>query len=90
MSKTRVITPHIDRGGTRSLCLPDLDDGYQALQLYDIHRAFFSGLALRVISWETVYSEHRLYRYHRYQDLDQEFVVRTALRVISSMRFWMR
>ena len=75
VSKTRVITPHIDRRWHTVAVLPDLDDGYQALQMYDIHRAFVSGLALRVISWETIYSGHRLYRYSPFQDLDQEFVV---------------
>lgn len=75
VDKTRVITPHIDRRWHTVAVLPDLDDSYQDLQMYDIHRAFVSGLALKIISWETVYSNHRLYRYAPYQDLDQEFVV---------------
>lgn len=75
VSKTRVITPHIDRRWHTVAMLPDLDDGYQDLQMYDIHRAFVAGLALKIISWETIYSGHRLYRYSPYQDLDQEFVV---------------
>jgi len=75
VNKTRVITPHIDRRWHTVAVLPDLDDNWQDLQMYDIHRAFISGLALKIISWETVYSNHRLYRYAPYQDLDQEFVV---------------
>lgn len=75
VSKTRVITPHIDRRWHTVAKLPDLDDGYQDLQMYDIHRSFVSGLVLKVISWETIYSGHRLYRYSPFKDLDQEFVV---------------
>lgn len=75
VDKTRVITPHIDRRWHTIAALPDLDDGYQAKQLYEVHRAFVGGLALRIISWETMYSGHRLYRYFPYQDLDQGFVV---------------
>jgi hypothetical protein len=75
VSETRVITPHIDRRWHTVAALPDLDDGYQAQQMFDINRAFFSGLVLKVIAWETVYSGHKLYRYSPHQSLDQGFVV---------------
>jgi len=75
MEKTRVITPHIDRRWHTIAALPDLDDGYQAKQFFEVHRAFVGGLALKIISWETMYSGHRIYRYSPYQDGDQEFVV---------------
>jgi hypothetical protein len=75
IEKTRVITPHIDRRWHTIAALPDLDDGYQAKQFYGVHQALIGGLALRIISWETMYSGHKLYRYFPYQDLDQGFVV---------------
>lgn len=75
IEKTRVITPHIDRRWHTIAALPDLDDGYQAKQFYEIHRAFVGGLVLRIITWETMYSGHRLYRYSPYQGLEQGFVV---------------
>jgi hypothetical protein len=75
MDKTRVITPHIDRRWHTVAALPDLDDDYQAKQFYEIHRAFVGGLALKIISWETMYSGHRIYRYAPYENADQGFVV---------------
>jgi hypothetical protein len=75
VEKTRVITPHIDRRWHTVAALPDLDDGYQAQQFYEIHRAFVGGVALGIISWQPMYSGHRLYRYMPYQDLEQGFMV---------------
>jgi len=75
VSETRVITPHIDRRWHTVAALPDLDDSYQAKQFYDINRAFFSGLVLKIIAWEKVYERQHLYRYSPYKGLDQHFVV---------------
>lgn len=75
VSETRVITPHIDRRWHTVAALPDLDDGYQAKQLFDINRAFVAGLVLKIIAWEKVYEGQRLYRYAPFKGLDREFVV---------------
>lgn len=75
VSETRVITPHIDRRWHTVAALPDLDDGYQAQQFYDINRAFFSGLVLKIIAWDKVYEGQHLYRYSPHKGLDQHFVV---------------
>lgn len=75
VATTRVITPHIDRRWHTVAALPDLDDGYQAKQLFDINKAFFAGLALKVISWDLVYGDQHLYTYAPHRGLDQNFVV---------------
>ena len=75
VADTRVITPHIDRRWHTLAALPDLDEGYQAVQLTEIHEALISGLILKIIKWELVYDEHRLYRYTRHHGVDEDFVV---------------
>lgn len=75
VSETRVITPHIDRRWHTLAALPDLDEGYQAIQLKAIHVAFISGLILKTIKWDLVYGDYRLYRYTPHQGVDQDFMV---------------
>lgn len=75
MSETRVITPHIDRRWHTIAALPDLDDDYQQEQTVEIHKALFTGIAYKVIVWETVYDDTCIYRYQPFGSLDQEFVV---------------
>lgn len=75
MDKTRSITPHIDRRWHTVAMLPDLDDGCQRQQFYDIHSAFVGGLLLKVISWQSVYSGHRLYQYSPLQAVDADLTV---------------
>jgi hypothetical protein len=72
---TRVITPHIDRRWHTVAALPDLDDGYQAKQFYEINRAFVGGVTLGVITWQPMYTGLHLYRYMPYRDIEQGFVV---------------
>ncbi len=73
--ETKVITPHIDRRWHTIAAMPDLDDAYQAEQISEIHRAFFTGIAYKVIVWETVHDSTRIYRYRPVGDLEQEFMV---------------
>ena len=75
VSETRVITPHIDRRWHTIAALPELDEAFQREQVVDIHRAFFAGLALRIIVWETVYDDTCIYRFRPSGALDREFVV---------------
>ena len=75
VAETRVITPHIDRRWHTLAALPDLDDEYQALQLEQIHSAFFAGIVMKVIVWEAGDDSHRRYRYSSLDHSDQEFVV---------------
>lgn len=75
VTETRVITPHIDRRWHTIAAMPDLDDAHQDAQLFDIHVAFFTGLAHKVIVWETVHDDTCIYRYRPFGSLDQEFVV---------------
>jgi len=75
VTETRVITPHIDRRWHTIAAMPDLDDEYQADQIKQIHRAFFTGLAYKVIVWETVHDATRIYRYRPIGELEQEFMV---------------
>lgn len=49
-SKSKVITPHIDRWWHIVTKMPDLDDGNQEKQLYDINAAFFWGLVNQKIA----------------------------------------
>ena len=72
VTETKVITPHIDRRWHTIVTLPDLDERNQEEQLYQIHSAFFGGLALRVITWNRVHGDVRLYRYSPTHDVDQD------------------
>lgn len=75
VSETRVITPHIDRRWHTIAALPDLDDAHQNAQVAEVHRALFTGLAFKVIVWETVHDNTCIYRYRPIGALDQEFIV---------------
>jgi len=75
VSETRVITPHIDRRWHTIAALPDLDDAYQEKQIKVIHSAFFMGLSMNVIVFETGVELHSRYRYTSNNKTDQEFVV---------------
>lgn len=72
VTETRVITPHIDRRWHTIVMLPDLDDDNQAAQFFDVHAAFFGGLALRVITWNKFHTDAHIYRYAPWNGVEQE------------------
>lgn len=72
VTETRVITPHIDRRWHTIVTLPDLDDENQAAQFYQVHAAFFGGVALKIVSWNKVHGESRIYRYAPWDDVDRD------------------
>jgi len=73
VTETKVITPHIDRRWHTIVTLPDLDEANQDAQFYAIHSAFFGGLALKVINWNRIHGDVRLYRYSPPNEVDQDF-----------------
>jgi hypothetical protein len=75
VTETRVITPHLDRRWHTIAAMPDLDDGYQDVQLAAVHKALLTGLAHKVVVWETVHDDTRIYRYRPTGSLEREFVV---------------
>jgi hypothetical protein len=75
VTETRVITPHLDRRWHTIASMPDLDEGYQEHQLAVVHEALLTGLAYKVIVWETVHDDTCIYRYRPAGSLEREFVV---------------
>jgi len=74
VTETRVITPHIDRRWHTIVMLPDLDEANQDAQFFEIHSAFFGGLALKIIERQKVHDETHLYRYSPLNEVAQDFL----------------
>jgi hypothetical protein len=75
VDETKVITPHIDRRWHTIAAMPDLDEGSQAKQLADIHRALFKGLVHGHIIREKSVGSGMIYRYKPLTGPEQDFIV---------------
>ncbi len=76
IGETKVITPHIDRRWHSISELPDLDDSYQAEQLFLINSALLYGLAFGRLEWsDGANSKEKVYRYLPLRGLPEDFVV---------------
>lgn len=75
VDETKVITPHIDRRWHTIAAMPDLDEGSQAKQLADIHRALLKGLVHGHIIREKSVGSGMIYRYKPLTGPEQDFIV---------------
>ncbi|MBX3100559.1 MAG: hypothetical protein KF761_13390 [Salinibacterium sp.] len=75
VDETKVITPHIDRRWHTLAAMPDLDEGNQARQLTEIHRALLKGLVHSHIIREKSIGSGMIYRYKPLSGPEQDFIV---------------
>jgi hypothetical protein len=75
VDETKVITPHIDRRWHTIAAMPDLDEGSQARQLTEIHRALLKGLVHGHIIREKSVGSGMIYRYKPLTGPEQDFIV---------------